>query len=139
MTTLAQSISEISFDVHAEELNDSKLARLKLDVNSRLRHVVKTIETDSEKIAAGKIDSFVLDSLITTKAELEVYSGIAHIIWNMTRTGQAEDTILSAVYDHAVEFAVMSWRINSTSNSSVELELAVKVAWGQFLRDVKYL
>lgn len=138
MATLTEQLSEIRFDIAENELTTSKLARIKLNCNSYLNSADEALKKLSTKIAGGDVTSFVLDEIIQRRAHITVYSQIANVIWNASKK-VADDDVIDHIVKTATRHAIMRFKINSCSNVSVEMELAEKLVWGQFVSELDLL
>lgn len=82
------------------------------------------------KIATGGLtDSFTIDKLIRTEAELRAWSEINRFITAQSELDKNDDELLARLIQYIGRYALDTHRINSTSNVDVEIETMRRLAF----------
>ena len=82
------------------------------------------------KIATGGLtDSFTIDKLIRTEAELRAWSEINRFITAQSELDKNDDELLERLIQYIGRYALDTHRINSTSNVDVEIETMRRLAF----------
>lgn len=124
-------MTDINFPaVPAASFKNEKLESLVAQYRSAVRASVAI----REKLAAGFVEgrlftSFIIDEMIETDAHINALGHVMNIISNGLEAGKTEDEIIDNVKRISLRGSRMGHRVNSTSNSDVEIELAKIRAW----------
>lgn len=101
-----------------------RTAARKLEFNVTARN-----ETLAKIATGGLTDSFIIDKLIKTEAELRAWSEIDRFITNQSELDKTDDELLARLIQYIGRYALDTHRINSTSNVDVEIETMRRLAF----------
>jgi hypothetical protein len=94
-------------------------------------HINKATEEHASALAklATFTDSHRIDQLINAAAELQVWSLIQNYLLSMQADGIEDALIQQRLEREASRYALSTHKINSTSNTSVEMETVTRLTW----------
>jgi hypothetical protein len=106
--------------------NSIKYITYLVDSMSNEAHFTRTKAAESLARVTEQVSSFDLDGLITANAKQVVAATLNRVIDKHTGS---DDELFATLERVAQSQALNSWKPNSTSNTHVEIELAIHFKW----------